>query len=656
VTTWHWEIIDGSRSASTGSVGDVFGNESRPPPGYLAANAPSPDAILFAREVIQNSWDAAIELQQAIGRRAPRFHIDFAFRTIDDPLRSALIDRLDLRGLKARADRVGRTDLHLGPEDCLDHLNEDRPLRALVVTEHATTGMYGPFDKGPKSKMFLAMLTSGFTPKEEGAGGSYGYGKAGLVLGSAIRSVVAYSRFEEREDDLGVTRRLLGVTYWAPHEVDDVSHTGFGRLGAAPDEPSRVVPFENEEADAFAEGLGLATRTSDEVFDLGTTFVLIDPTIEPRDLCLAIERNWWPAIMEELFTVEVTDGDGTQLVPKPRQNPDVAAFIAAHDLLETKSTEGQEGSLRLRRFGFNVLNVDGQSYPLGELVLVADPESWTFPTSEATVLESDGNDASEGEDESYPEIAHRSLVALVRGPRMVVEYSERGQTPPFVRGVFVASPDIDDFLRQTEPKGHDRWQTEASSARAAHPHAARIAKSLSQRIDRMVRDYRKAIAPPPVRPEGARLDVFDQLMARLLRGRSKNPPPPRPKRPISIGFPYEHVVATPDGLCKLRAAIRLALSEHAAEEPAEAEIRIDYAFLSDAPRTRDDRPQLDIVLPRGFTAERNEDGIYVLVGALEHVPVTVTVESQPYPSDWTGELKVAAELVTEPPTEAADGD
>jgi hypothetical protein len=652
---WYWEIIDGSRSASTGSVGDVFGNESRPPPGFLAVSAPSPDATLFAREVIQNSWDAAIELKETIGRRAPKFHIDFSFLRLVDVEKAVLIEKLGLRDLKERADAVGRSELHLTSSDCLDTLDEDVPLRVLVVTEHATTGMYGPFDKGPKSKMFLAMLTSGFTPKEEGAGGSYGYGKAGLVLGSATRSVIAYSRFEEREDDPGVTRRLLGVTYWAPHERNELSHTGFGRLGAQV-ESERVVPLEDEAADAFATELGLELRTSEEIYDLGTTFLLVDPTIEPRDLCTAIERNWWPAIVDELFTVAITDEDGTQLVPKPRQNPDLAAFIAANEFLATNNAEGNDGSVRFKRFTFNEMNLDDRSYPFGDIALVADPASWTFPSTDVTDEEGPGGHNDEDGDGAAPQISHRSLVALVRNPRMVVEYSERGQTPPFVRGVFVASSEIDDLLRQTEPKGHDRWQTEASSARASHPHATRIAKSLSQRIDRMVRDYRKAIAPPPVRPEGARLDVFDRLMARLLRGRSKTPPPPRPKRAISIGFPYEHVVPASDGLCKLRASIRLALSDHTKRDSAESEIRIDYAFLSDAPRSREDRPELELTLPRGLTATRTDDGVYLVAGQLEHVPVTVAIESEPYPLDWTGELRVTAELATQPSEEVSVGD
>ena len=72
--------------------------------------------------------------------------------------------------------------------------------------------MYGPFE-GAKSKMYLALISLGYTAKAEGSGGSDGYGKAGLIRGSATRTVVAYTAFRERKDDPGVTRRLLGMTY-----------------------------------------------------------------------------------------------------------------------------------------------------------------------------------------------------------------------------------------------------------------------------------------------------------------------------------------------------------------------------------------------------------------------------------------------------------
>ena len=104
--------------------------------------------------------------------------------------------------------------------------------------------------------------------KEEGSGGSYGYGKAGLIAGSAIRTVVAYTCFRERPDDPGVTRRLLGMTYWGQHEMGTDSFTGFARFGFYSD--GWVRPFENDEADMVAKSLGIKLRDPGDLDDLGT--------------------------------------------------------------------------------------------------------------------------------------------------------------------------------------------------------------------------------------------------------------------------------------------------------------------------------------------------------------------------------------------------
>ena len=83
--------------------------------------------------------------------------------------------------------------------------------------------MYGAFE-GAKSKMFLALISVGYTVKGSGSGGSYGYGKAGLIAGSSTRTVYAYSCFAPQEDDVvdgkPVTRRFLGMSYWGQHSVE----------------------------------------------------------------------------------------------------------------------------------------------------------------------------------------------------------------------------------------------------------------------------------------------------------------------------------------------------------------------------------------------------------------------------------------------------
>ena len=286
---WYWEKTNPSRSSSSGDLSKLFKNESVKQPGVFSAGAPSADATLLAREVIQNSWDAAIELRED-SDDAPPFENRFSFRSALAARKRHLIVRL---GLGELAERLGDSDhgqLGLRSPNCLERLAEDGVLPYLLIEESGTTGMYGPWS-GDRSKMYLALNTVSFHAKRAGTGGSYGYGKSGLIRGSAVRTVVAYTCFREHEDDPGVTRRLLGMAYWGQHHIGDRSYTGFARFGHATGSED-TVPFKNEKADEIADGRGIPVRQPESPEQLGTTFLLIDPTVRPPGLVKAIERSW----------------------------------------------------------------------------------------------------------------------------------------------------------------------------------------------------------------------------------------------------------------------------------------------------------------------------------------------------------------------------
>ena len=76
---------------------------------------------------------------------------------------------------------------------------------------------------------------------------------------------------------------------------------------------------------------------------------------------------------------------------------------------------------------------------------------------------------------------------------MVVQYFDVGGAAPVVRGVFVADDDIDDLLRQTEPKAHNSWDTE-TGADGVHPDAPGAAKAVLERVKRSTFDFRKTTA------------------------------------------------------------------------------------------------------------------------------------------------------------------
>ena len=489
----------------------------------------------------------------------------------------------------------------------------------LLIQESGTTGMYGPWS-GDRSKMYLALATVSFHAKRGGTGGSYGYGKSGLIRGSAARTVVAYTCFRERHDDPGVTRRLLGMAYWGQHHLGHGSYTGFARFGRARG-PDDIVPFKNEKADKIAAGLGIPVRDSEFPEQLGTTFLLIDPTVGPADLVQAIERSWWPALESgKDFHAVVETVEGRESCPRPRMDDVLATFLEAYEVATAPpdNRRSDRKQVVLRSIG---------SFPRpGVLGLVADPAGWSYPEQ----TEPSGNEV----------IEHRSLVALIRKPRMVVEYYEAGRTAPYVRGVFVADDSVDEALRTTEPKGHDAWQTTASESDDIAPSATQCAKQIVARIKTAVGDFRQQLKPERHRHDDYVLPAFDGAMRRLLGGPARPRPPEPEPRPVAIRPDWKLMQVAADSL-RVSGSVSFSLTDHAPDDEAEIAVSIRYVFVEDD-RTGDDA-EITVDPPAGFRAPGGSNGF---VGRLARgVEARFRFETEPYRNDWTGELRANAELV-----------
>ena len=624
-TVWKWELTDPNRNGSSGDLSKLFRNEAIKQPGVFSKDAPSGQATVVAREVIQNSWDAAKELQQHDGDDAPPFEIEFVFRQVSGAKKQSLSEALDLNTLARHAARHDRHQMGLDSKDCLTSLAGKVPLKVLEVRESGTTGMYGPF-VGASSKLFLALISVGYTVKQSGSGGSYGFGKAGLIRGSAIRTVIAYTCFRETKDDPGVTRRLLGMTYWGQHGKGNKSFTGFARFGF--NAVDATVPYENAQADEVAKRLGIATRDASNPQDLGTTFLLVDPTVEPDDLLCAVERNWWPALLgEDDFTVRVQGYDGKESIPRPKKNDAISPFIRAYELAQTAqdNTVPHEFRTEVRGAGHR---------KLGRLGLVADLTGWSYP---------DDSKEYEKRDEDETETRSSSLVALIRSPQMVVEYHEVGQSVPLVRGVFIADPAVDDLLRQTEPKTHDAWQTKITEI-GIDPAAPRVAKSVLVGIVRSVNAFRRMLKPPQPRPEDINLPILRDLFSRLVDGKgAAQKPPPRVPRDVTIELSQRVKVGTNASSVRLEATVDFGLSAgYALSDNVEAGVVIEYRFIED--ERVGERCPVKIVAPGNFTE---------LVpgrwrGTLGRKPVRFRVTSEQYDRDWTGRLLASAEVINQP--------
>ncbi len=280
------------------------------------------------------------------------------------------------------------------------------------------------------------------------------------------------------------------------------------------------------------------------------------------------------------------------------QDPVLHTFFEAWEIAIGRSAPGTDAwYARLNGPATPVVN-GAPRYPhVGTLGLVANQGGWSY---DDYVVNQDGE-----------EVAHRSLIALTRGPRMVVEYLEAGRAKPHIRGVFIADPSIDDLLRQTEPKTHDSWRTKAEAGEL-DPEAAAVAKHVIQRIKQTVNNHRTRLRPPTPPPEEVNLPFFNDIMRKVMSGMGRGVRQPVPDtRPITIRLEHELRVSGTSGLIELAGSAVYGLSEHVEGNVAPVTISIAYRFIED--ERVGDHARLRITPPAGFVAVT--DGVFA--GALQ---------------------------------------
>ena len=636
---WTWSKEKPNESSISGDITRLFRAEGTQQVGVLARNAPSNRSTLFAREAIQNSWDAARELRmQSTNHEIASFLLNIQFRSFSSVQKTSFVGALGLNELAERANfelntsQSLRNALGLFGDDCLLSINDpDVPLAVMYFVEKGALGMPGNWEQS-ESRMMFALNRVGYNKKAEGSGGSFGYGKAGLIQASRIRVVVAYSCFEEDISEPGVTRRLLGATYWGQHSYKGEKFTGWVRLGQPINDSAK--PLENEEADSLAKAIGIEVREPKNKSDLGTTFLIIDPDLDPEELKIAIERNWWPSLVDDDgLQVQIELPDGRRMDPEPPiGDPDLAPFLEAYSLAKKYKDEDNQFS-RSRSLGTYKPNNYEKSEPLGRLGLVSDPNNWTFPDSDVV--------AGAAGDGQTP---HESMVALVRGPRMVVQYwtPPRGSRP-YVRGVFVASSNIDDLLRQTEPKAHDKWDTRLDEP-GIHPAATRFAGEINKRLREQVQEFRDQFRIPPPPAAAINLPTLDSLM-RLLTGGTP-PPPPKDPRPFKMTFPQSPYIVPVDidQVC-MTATASFSLAPIVQEEKRFVDLYFEVNFVEDS--RSGSRVNLEIVSPNGFSLMEQAKGRYRFRGELTKTgpKAQFQIRTIPYSGDWTTKLVISGELV-----------
>jgi hypothetical protein len=575
---------------------------------------------LLAREVIQNSWDAARKLRVQLNQPKLPFQMRFRFVNFTGEEKKRIVEFLKLEEIYSQSKHMKKKSSEKVEIAYKKILDPKEPLKFLYCEDFGAHGLYGAIDKRSKSIMFKALYMFGDTDKgdDQGSGGSYGFGKSAFIQGSGIRTVLAYSSFEPFEGD-PVTRRFVGFSYWDNFHIDDDYFDGRAIFGAQAKNPGS--PFEDNEADTVAEALGFERRSSKKSEGLGTSLGLVAPSITPQELLSSLEKWWWPALVANQMEISVIDETGHEHFPRPQRNEFVRPFLKTYSIArgETKAidamgevlvSQGWQKSHGIRLGEYALRRIDDE-----ELVALEDEE------------------------------ANCPLVAVMRKPLMVVEYKSYKRSRIPIRGTFVASEDADGFLKLSEPAQHDHWDTKpVAEASDDENKAAAIAKSVDDQLKKGLAKFIEQISPPSPRDRQT-LSMFADLLKGLLTGKKPGPKKPTGNSKMPFEIQFTRAVQPEEAAknqVKTSATVQVSLSPNADADSYPVRVSFEFTIVEDEDDKGDSWP-VDVRLVSkvpGFTTK--VDGVY---GELKKgAKVGFEVVSHPYDANWTGMLRPRVEL------------
>lgn len=473
---------------------------------------------IVAREVTQNSWDAAnrlkIELLESNQGRLPadyKFKLVYEFKDLLGREKQNLIATLRLSELEKRLNQFGKEELEF--EDgstCLDYMNDESAIKCLYIHDYGATGLRGdPTGENlDESDFYRAFGQIGGNDRRVG-GGSFGFGKSAFIKASRLRCVIAYSSFAPTAED-PVKTRLWGFVFWKGHK----KFAGFAQLGSLiQDSEAKSSPLCDKQADEVAKSLGFRLRNADSPNETGTSLLVVDQVLDPALLQESLEKFWWPAIetFKNDFDVQIhTESEILKL--RPMQREYLRSFVRAFEIATDNNAQIVEDSeIKFGILERNTTNLIGNL----ALVRVIDPVSVESLTT---------NNAS-------------NLVALIRDPRMVVQYQPHNNNAPIVQGVFVAESNYDSYLRSSEPGPHDIWDTKLDESHGRNWQSTKkVVNAVHDGIKKELIAFQKKLRPASVTPPDS-LEFADEILAEIFEPKDSGTSKKKGKKPkVKVGL------------------------------------------------------------------------------------------------------------------------
>lgn len=586
-----------------GATGEAFTNT-------LLATGMNPASTL-AREAIQNSVDAAKPGSQG--------KVSVAFRrvSIDGQRKTGFVKALSLN--EEFLDRYEEKVLELQQDHCLAQLGKpSKPIDLMYVEDRGTHGLFGsPHDSS--SHFFKLLLSLGDSSKSRGSdasGGSYGYGKSVYSSNSRIRTIVAYSVFDPKNDKSRKHARLMGCAYFRAHEHQGREFSGRAWFGIAGDDVGIVDPLDDEAAHDAAVALGFERRAPG---DTGTSILIVDSGVTCDELRTSVEDWWWPRMLDESIGLDVRLYDQGKVLapPRPRMRADLKPFIHCYEMaIERSAPLGKQDKTNVLRLGSDALGKYGFT----------------------VIDEKEGSEDVVGTERT-------NAIALIRGARMVVCYLPVGGAMPLpCVGSFVASPDVDRVLKLSEPAAHDKWDHKSARLQTLPGDNSATVKTINERLRAYLRKFSSEAAPPVPKQE-LRLKSLERLLGNMFA------PPTKGAGgggygadPIEIRFIEQpQIKEAADGL-STAGSFRVGIADEADRSRVEVEISVECLVVEDEGVSKDDPIGLTISTKETVKRDPAKPGTVRMRLAKGDKPL-FRFKTSTYPTDWTTQTRVSVKEV-----------
>lgn len=428
--TWHFE-----KMARSGSITGSAVMES-----LIGANLGVEE--ILAREALQNSCDATLEKQKT------RIKISQISNN------SQILESIEFDS--KLTNHIRNTFYQHDDRDESEYTNH------VIIEDFNTCGLGGDIERITENSHFSRLVYHNATGIKVGniqnVGGSFGRGKAAYPSASHICTVFYYTVFI---DETGTSQsRLIGVSYAREYINDnDERMTGRAFWGTrdTKDNDFFVSPIVGQQAHEYAKKIGFTQRAEGET---GTSILILKCHVDLNQLCSAIETWWWPRLSDQLLDIDIQDSSGKQYTVQPKQNIKLQGFIDTYEEIGNQH----------RSEVINYSQVKEANIAYGEFVYKIIDASQVQLDVESEQLQ--------------------NSIALIRGPRMVVEYlNPRGMSNiNYGCGVFVASKnkEIDDFFKRSEPPAHDKW---ADKSERLSESEKKILKKILDGIRKQFREF-----------------------------------------------------------------------------------------------------------------------------------------------------------------------